>query len=314
MKSQTISWFKELTGLDETPPNVARLSVIDNKLVSPGTTKSYDIGTFQITTLMSLKDGLRMTKTGNAPNTVDTIYSNATELHIDPQNEGATFQVASQFNFLEMPNPDITPQHGVDGYLYDNTQGPACAIACGAATIYRNYFLQHTTQQFNGLSYIENLIENDKEQYWRMKNGYALLNTCTMNELNKILEHNPQIGNQLRIGIHHGAQVTLNNRQHKVTQVFCSALPLSYITRSQFAEIDPIYKPFATTILNATYEATLIAAFFNKLNTGNSTLFLTRIGGGAFGNEQEWIDEAIDNALAKYSHLGLDIKLVEYKR
>ena len=54
---------------------------------------------------------------------------------------GALFQVASQFNALEMIGPDVTPEHGVSRYQRDPTQGPACAIAAGAATIYRNFFV-----------------------------------------------------------------------------------------------------------------------------------------------------------------------------
>lgn len=51
----------------------------------------------------------------------------------------AVFQVASQFNCLEFPGPDVTPEDGVTGYVTDRTQGPACSIACGGATVYRNY-------------------------------------------------------------------------------------------------------------------------------------------------------------------------------
>jgi hypothetical protein len=36
--------------------------------------------------------------------------------------------------------PSVTPEDGVTRYECDRTQGPACAIAAGAATIYRNYF------------------------------------------------------------------------------------------------------------------------------------------------------------------------------
>ena len=39
-----------------------------------------------------------------------------------------------------MTGPNVTPEDGVTIYQYDRTQGPACAIAAGAATIYRNYF------------------------------------------------------------------------------------------------------------------------------------------------------------------------------
>ena len=61
-------------------------------------------------------------------------------MHADPELEGALFQVASQFNLLEMTGPSVTPEDGVTRYSSDHTQGPACAIAAGAATIYRNYF------------------------------------------------------------------------------------------------------------------------------------------------------------------------------
>ena len=51
------------------------------------------------------------------------------------------------------------PEDGVDRYEYDRTQGPACAIACGAGTIYRNYFVpidgdigQTAHRQLNGLA------------------------------------------------------------------------------------------------------------------------------------------------------------------
>lgn len=53
----------------------------------------------------------------------------------------AFFQVASQFNTLEFISPDVTPEDGVTHYVYDRTQGPACALACMAGTAYRNYLL-----------------------------------------------------------------------------------------------------------------------------------------------------------------------------
>ena len=74
-------------------------------------------------------------------NTLHQIVANVQDLHTDKNNAGALFQVASQFNLLEMVSPDITPEQGVDGYEFDHTQGPACAIAAGAGTIYRNYFV-----------------------------------------------------------------------------------------------------------------------------------------------------------------------------
>jgi hypothetical protein len=40
-----------------------------------------------------------------------------------------------------MTGPSVTPEDGVTRYSSDHTQGPAGAIAAGAATIYRNYFV-----------------------------------------------------------------------------------------------------------------------------------------------------------------------------
>jgi hypothetical protein len=56
------------------------------------------------------------------------------QMHQSPENAGALFQVASQFNLLEMTSHDVTPERGVIRYQHDRTQRPACAIAAGAAT------------------------------------------------------------------------------------------------------------------------------------------------------------------------------------
>ena len=61
--------------------------------------------------------------------------------HALPENRWATFQVASQFNCLEFVGPSVVPEDGITGYVMDRTQGPACSIACGPATAYRNYFV-----------------------------------------------------------------------------------------------------------------------------------------------------------------------------
>ena len=50
-------------------------------------------------------------------------------------------QAASQFNLLEMPDPNVIPERGISKYELDPTQGPACATACAAGTAYRNYLV-----------------------------------------------------------------------------------------------------------------------------------------------------------------------------
>src|SRR5579871_4033486 len=72
---------------------------------------------------------------------VSNVAGDVAGMHRDPTNRYAMFQVVSQFNLLEMAGPEITPEDGVTRYALDRTQGPACAIAAGSATIYRNYFV-----------------------------------------------------------------------------------------------------------------------------------------------------------------------------
>jgi hypothetical protein len=41
-------------------------------------------------------------------------------------------------------------------------------------------------------------------------------------------------------------------------------------------------------------------------------LFLTLLGGGAFGNEIDWILGGIQRALNLYKHVDLDVAIVSY--
>ena len=66
------------------------------------------------------------------------------------------------------------------------------------------------------------------------------------------------------------------------------------------------------TVLEAAYEATLWAAALNTHRTAVNVVYLTRVGGGAFGNETAWIDGAIRRALTMVAGVGLDVRLVSY--
>ena len=117
-------------------------------------------------------------------------------MHADPELEGALFQVASQFNLLEMSAPDLTPEDGVTRYASDRTQGPACAVAAGAATIYRNYFApvgdesgQTRDRQINTLADVGDALSaklgRPVSELWTMRNGYAL---CTRDGLKAVTQ------------------------------------------------------------------------------------------------------------------------------
>lgn len=138
-----MNWFEKLTGFSEWSPEQVRTNfALDGTvLTSKINGRSYDCGKLEISTLTVLKSNVRAPETYNSRISVKEVVGNVKQLHALPENEGALFQAASQFNLLEMVGPAVSPEEGVGIYDNDFTQGPACAIACGAGTIYRNYFV-----------------------------------------------------------------------------------------------------------------------------------------------------------------------------
>jgi hypothetical protein len=112
---------------------------------------------------------------------------------------------------------------------------------------------------------------------------------------------------RLQIGIQWETQVTLGDVQHLVTQAYCSALPVAYSRHPA-----DLWEPFAQLVLEAAYEATLCAAILNCLRTGNRRVYLTLLGGGAFGNRTAWITESVHRALRRYAEWDLDLAVVSY--
>jgi hypothetical protein len=109
--------------------------------------------------------------------------------------------------------------------------------------------------------------------------------------------------------IHHNIEVTdaPGERRPSVSQAFCSALPVAYTS------LEPgRWESFATLVLEAAYEATLCAGVLNTRQAAANRVLLTQLGGGAFGNRDEWIYTAIRRALKAVSGFGLDVKLISY--
>ncbi len=250
----------------------------------------------------------------------------------NPKNKGAIFQVASQFNCLEMTGPSIRPEDGITRYMFDKTQGPACALCCPAATVYRNYFWNDSGQskkQINLIDKIEEILFENKNQkkiqpYWKMVNGYCLFNDKdSLDNLNSRLKQENGLYEDLRdnfkIGIQYETEVRLNNgnKDHRITQIFCSALPISY---SHFHAPLGSWKLFASLVLESCYDATLtfaskLAEHKKKAKEENKRVqvFLTSVGGGVFGNRPCWIESAIQSALQKHEDQPLDVYLIKYK-
>jgi hypothetical protein len=235
-----------------------------------------------------------------------------------PECRHALFQVASQFNLLEMVSPSVSPEQGVTRYAFDRTQGPACAIAAGAATIFRNYLIpleggpgQRADRQIDCLRYLGDALQGDGDPPWLMQNGYALCTERGLVAVDARLQAASKVELDrlralLRVGLHWDVRVTDSPDPGQiVSQVFCSALPVAYsrVDRSK-------WRRFALLVLEAAYEATILAALLNVARGRSNRVLLTRLGGGAFGNDADLIDTAMLRALRLAANRALHVSVV----
>ena len=200
-----MAFFRHLFGFNEMQPadpststyahvqSQFKLSKDERCITSLANKRSFLAGDFSTMTLGQLEVAVSKTKMRSSisfpapadfPFQCDTIAvshlatGDVMRLHAVPRNNQALFQAASQFNALELASQTVTPEEGISIYQDDPTQGPRCAIACAAATVYRNYFVklrgtrgQTTKRQIDNLKGIEKFLGR-KNQFWRNQNGY----------------------------------------------------------------------------------------------------------------------------------------------
>jgi hypothetical protein len=323
-----MDWFEKLTGFIEGPyeETRAKFELQGQRLQSLVNGKAFGIGELELPSLSELR--ARAKSAGGLSGRIKVGFSrgDVRQMHKEPSHRFALFQVASQFNMLEMVGPEVTPEKGVTRYQYDATQGPACAIAAGAATVFRNYFApvgghsgQNAARQLDGLAdmgaALSAALGKPVDALWEMRNGYAM---CRRSGLDAIAIYlataDPDtidaLRGRLRIGLQRDVEVTdgVGTESQTVSQAFCSALPVAY------SEVPARYwGPFATLVLESAYEATLWAAVLNASRGGSNIVLLTSLGGGAFGNDDDWIRAAMRRALKLVSAYDLEVKVVSYR-
>jgi len=319
-----MNWFEGITGFAEGSyaETRARLKTEGDQLVNIRTGRHYSMGQLEVIALATLRDRVGPLPTASTPAVLGTLRGDIRQLHRAPEQRGALIQVASQFNLLEMVSPHVSPEAGVTGYAHDLTQGPACAMAAGAGTIYRNYRVplpggagQTAERQINTLADLGAALGHAQAPLWEYCNGYAL---CTHAGLARIRSHlaaadaaeGERLRGLLRIGLHWDVEVTDAETAPGpcVTQAYCSAMPVAYGDPPASA-----WEPIARLVLEAAYEATLLAGILNARRGISNRVLLTRLGGGAFGNDPTWIDAAIDRALARVGGCGLAILAVQHE-
>lgn len=324
-------WFTRLFGFTEGRYSYTKrkFELEDNYIISKSNNRKFSTGNFTTPTLASLrkevsekvqKNPNRSLKISHFP--VRDIYYT----HQNPEFEGAMFQVASQFNCLEFPNANTTPENGITKYQSDLTQGPACSLACPGATLFRNYFAttpkgnlgQTKNDQINNLDLLEEMIKNKENQFWKTKNGYTDSTPIQLDNFNeKYLDNQwnrDDLLGAIKIGLHVNTEVIdiFGNfdRIQTVNQAFCSAISIAY---SSAGESD--WSNVAKIVLDSVYESTLLAAVLNyHKGNGSNIVLLTFIGGGVFGNNWLWIINSIARACAIASYYDLDVRIAYYRR
>ncbi len=273
MRQASNSWFKALFGVDEARvyQHVQANFVLNEDksiLISKANNKIHKIGQFSTPSLIQLRNEAKA-ELEKFPNNVGLSLSksyshiatgDAFMLH--SQFPNAVFQAASQFNCLEFSSHKTNPEHGVTIYEYDNTQGPACALACAAGTVHRNYFVtvdpsqpdklgQYKDSQINNLDALETLLNNDEHEYWYVENGYTFsrdhthllkLNERLTQEYSTPAQRNVLV-DAIKVGLHRDVGVTFGSRyrpvaegeETTVTQVY---LPCIFSLSAELTKVD----------------------------------------------------------------------------
>lgn len=208
-----------------------------------------------------------------------------------------TFQAASQFNALEMANPDKTPLDGIGIYIFDGTQGPRTALIAAPGTYVRNYWLfRKLGAQFNAL---ENLGLDTV-------NGYLIWGDNPQSILPKLTNIDQimipcMIYTQVA-GVTIGDTVrthVLNKRMH---QIYSSAVPVNAYGNSGDYNTQ---LEIAKKIITAEYIGTIGMGIIlhtldysaGKVSYPHPKINLTLIGGGVFNVPIDTIFDAILEAI-----------------
>ena len=329
--------FFDLVGFHDSKGSYAdaknRLEHTDGEIVCPENGKSYGVGVFELVSLTELRERVgKVSK--DVPSANEKVFPQIRDNKPEKEDvknylrskeyNGALFQVASQFNLLEMQDTNSTPEDGVEIYWHDHTQGPACAQATIGATLYRNYFIKNGSQkgqtafqQVNCLNDVLSALNMEQNIDYQYENGYICLTKNQFSVVNgainklSVQQRNDVMG-LLKLGIHWNAQVNNESKpmNQRVSLILCSALPLGHYARPGVSLSDAEH--LAQIILDGTQEATFLAGILNKkLHSGSDKIVLTKVGGGVFGNPHEWIVNARYRSQCMFNE-NLDILQYHY--
>lgn len=206
---------------------------------------------------------------------------------------GTLFQVASQFNGLEAPGPELVR---VSDYFQDPTQGPRAAVSAFAGVLLRHYaapasdgsrFRQSAAQQLNFLA------EALPPTVGQVEQGY--LTARQIPDPRTAAQALESGFDQIRVGLHAGIEVGLGYNwlgSAPEGKVIHQVLTSTLAAGAYSPDIDstaPEWQAVMRPLLRAAYLGTLLGA----LQLQAEQVVLTPIGGGVFGNPHPLIWESL---------------------
>jgi hypothetical protein len=295
--------------------------------------KKYRAGKFSTPTIEELQKITLITEDGAkgtfriilAPEEDESAYD-VVQLQANPENCGATFLVASQFNCLESPSSLKVP-HPKE-YPNDKTQGPFASVGALPGTMlrYQEHIDVNTLGVFDG---------KEGRPLIPVRKGY--INFATQDQVEAFsIEAFYTQANQVKIGIQEETQVVASNLDEKgnahlapegqvINQVFASTIDLNpnlnynhghHGLAQKNKHNKTKMKQLAEALLTQQYKGAILtaakSAHLQKSisgRPGRHKLFLTMLGAGAFRNSHKVIARAIAANEDLIEKSGLDVQL-----
>ena len=315
-----IEWFHHYFGFQESVENVYKYIKIEKhedhiEVISEANNKHYSAGLFNIRSpsyysfLKPRGGGKFYVICGKDGSSIEDVLRQQNDENYD----GATFQVASNFNCLEFPNERCTAARGISGYAIDGTQGPRATVAAPAALLYRNYFVEHD----GCVGQIEKELNLLNKTPVRIVHGKSL---CKKNEIDELSKFNFADEENYLAGVHENVEVSTNlsgkgrvdykdaEPNRIVHQIYVAAFNYWSVARSHLTFEWGFY------LLASEYKTTILAAWDHSIRysgrKGSNKCVLNLIGGGCFANPFELICNAIMANEKVIIDSGLDVYLV----
>jgi hypothetical protein len=285
----------------------------NSRIFAMGEFKEYSIAQLRTASNGKVKSGNGSLHIIEAQNPSGTPYLSKVDvgaMQADPVFNDAVFQIASNFNGLELTSNQDN-MGDITRYVFDYTQGPFASISAAPGLFLRHYYMfydpkipsaqwkQTPSHQLNFLDQTDIPVTNSYVDF-SIKNPDLVSNYPV---------------DKIKVGVHTDIEVTfgfmpttasfeeVNNPNQKINQVFTAAVDFG--SNSSFKKNEKALA-IAQTVLNAAYEGTIRTAIV----LDKKKVVLTLVGGGVFNNSINSIYKAIALNKDLIKDYGLDVTVI----